>query len=84
MLRIPIAGKRVKIFKKRTDEEPYVILDKTDNEEQSNEDHGDAGSEEGLQLIVENRRVLRMKTDIKHRELRHIPQDVRVRRGRVL
>ena len=55
MLRVPIAGKRVKIFKKRMDEEPYVILDKTDNEEQSNEDRGDAGSEEGLQLIVDIR-----------------------------
>ena len=55
MLRVPIAGKRVKIFKKRTDEEPYVILDKTDNEEQLDEDHGDAGSEEGLQLVVDIR-----------------------------
>ena len=56
VLRVPIAGKRVKIFKKRTDEKPYVILDKTDNEEQSDEDRGDAGSEEsGLQLIVDIR-----------------------------
>ena len=53
ILRVPIAGKWVKIFKKRTDDKPYVILDKTDNEEQSDKDHGDAGSEEsGLQLIV--------------------------------
>ena len=37
-------------------EEPYVILDKTDNEEQSDEDHGDAGSEgSGLQLVVDLR-----------------------------
>ena len=43
MLRVPIAGKRVKIFKKRTDEEPYVILDKTDNEEQSDKDRGEGG-----------------------------------------
>ena len=55
MLHVPITGKRVKIFKKRTDEEPFVILDKTDNEDQSNEDRGDAGSEEGLQLIVDIR-----------------------------
>ena len=33
ILRLPIAGKRLKIFKKRTDEEPYVSLDKTDNED---------------------------------------------------
>ena len=52
----PIAGKRVKIFKKRTEEEPYVILDKTDKKEQSDEDRGDAESEEsGLQLIVDLR-----------------------------
>ena len=56
VLRVPIAGKRVKIFKKRTDKEPYVIQDKTDIEEQSDEDHGDAGSEEiELQLIVDIR-----------------------------
>ena len=53
ILQVPIAGKRVKIFKKRTNKEPYVTLDKTRNEEQSNEDDGDAGSEKsGLQLIV--------------------------------
>ena len=53
---MPIAGKRVKIFKKRTDEEPYVILDKTDKEEQSEEDRSDAESEEsGLQLILDLR-----------------------------
>ena len=52
---MPIAGKRV-IFKKRTDDKPYVIQDKADNEEQSDEDHGDAGSEEsGLELIVDIR-----------------------------
>ena len=46
----------VKIFKKRTDDKPYVIQDNTDNEEQSNEDHGDAGSKESeLQLIVDIR-----------------------------
>ena len=56
MLRVPIAGKRVKIFKKRTDEEPYVTLDNTDNEEQSDEDRGDARCKEsGLQLIVDIR-----------------------------
>ena len=53
ILRVPIVGKRVKIFKKRTDDKPYVIQAKADNEEQSDEDHGDAGSEEsGLQLMV--------------------------------
>ena len=53
---MPIAGKRVKIFKKRTDKEPYVIQDQTDNEECSNEDHGHAESEESeFQLIVDKR-----------------------------
>ena len=52
MLRVPIARKWVKIFKKRTYEEPYVIEDKTENEEQSDEDRGDAGNEEELQLII--------------------------------
>ena len=56
ILRVPIAGKRVKNFKNRTDEEPYVIQTEADNEEQSDEDHGDARSEEcGLQLIVDIR-----------------------------
>ena len=32
-----------------------MILHKTDNEEQSDEDRGDAGSEEGLELIVDLR-----------------------------
>ena len=55
ILRVPIGGKWVKIFKKRTDEKPYVILDQTDNKEQSDE-CGDAGSEEsGLQLRVDLR-----------------------------
>ena len=45
---MPIVGKRVKIFKKRTDEEPYVTLDKT-----SDQHRGDVESEEtGLQLVV--------------------------------
>ena len=43
---MPIAGKRVKIFKKRTDDKPYVSLDKTDNDEQSVNECGDTGSEE--------------------------------------
>ena len=40
---MPIAGKRVKIFKKPIDDKPYVSLDKTDNEEQSDNECGDAG-----------------------------------------
>ena len=53
ILRVPIVGKRVKIFKKRTDKEP---LEKTDNEEELDKDHGDAESEEsGLQLIIDLR-----------------------------
>ena len=44
MLRVPIAGKQVKIFKKRTDEEPYVSLDKTNNEEQSENNRDDTES----------------------------------------
>ena len=64
MLRVPIAGKWVKIFKKRTDEEPYVSQDKTDNEEQSDNDRGDAGSEEsGLQLVVDIRGESKYATD---------------------
>ena len=56
MLRVPIARKRLKIFKKRTDEEPYVTLDKTDNEDQSDNECSDAGSEEsGLRLVVDLR-----------------------------
>ena len=54
VLRVPIAGKQVKTFKKWTDDEPYVTLDKTDNEEQSDKDRGDAESEEsGLQLVID-------------------------------
>ena len=54
ILRVPIAGRRVKIFKKRIDDKPYEIQAKANNEEQSDEDHGDAGSEESeLQLIVD-------------------------------
>ena len=33
IVRAPIAGKWVKIFKKWTDDKAYVILDKTNNEE---------------------------------------------------
>ena len=55
-LRVPIAGKRVKIFKNCTDKEPYVTVDKTDNEEQSDNKCGDAGIEEsGLRLVVDLR-----------------------------
>jgi hypothetical protein len=53
-LRVPIAGKRVKIFKNRTDKEPYV--GNTDDKEQSDEDHDNAGSEESeLRLTVDIR-----------------------------
>ena len=64
ILRVPIAGKRVKIFKKRTDEKPYVILERTDNEEQSDKDRGDAESKEsGLQIIVDIRGESESVTD---------------------
>ena len=64
ILRVPIAGKRVKIFEKRTVKEPYVTLDKSDNEKQSDEDHGDAGSgESGIQLIVDIRGESESATD---------------------
>ena len=44
------------IFKKRTDDDPYVTLDQTDNKEQSDKDRGDAKSEEsGLRLIIDIR-----------------------------
>ena len=56
MLRVPIAEKRVKIFKKRTDDKPYVSLDKNDNEDQSDNECSDVGSEEsGLGLVVDIR-----------------------------
>ena len=46
VLQVPITRKRVKIFKKQTDEEPYVTLDKTDIKEQPDKDRGDTESEE--------------------------------------
>ena len=53
---MPIAGKRVNIFKKQTDDKPYVSLDKTNNEDQSDNECSDAGSEEGeLRLVVDLR-----------------------------
>ena len=64
VLRMPIAGKRVKIFKKRTNDEPYVSLDITDNKEQSDKDCGDAEIEEsGLQLIIDVRGESESVTD---------------------
>jgi hypothetical protein len=61
-LRVPIAGKRVNIFKKRTDKEPYV--GNADDEEQSDEDHDNAGSEESeLRLIVDIREESGSATD---------------------
>ena len=42
---MPIVGTRVKIFKKRSDDEPYIILDKPDIEEQLDKDQGSAESE---------------------------------------
>ena len=56
ILRVPIAGKQVKICKKRTVDKPYVSLEKTDNEDQSDNECSDAGSEEsGLRLVVDLR-----------------------------
>ena len=56
ILRVPIAGKRVKVFKKRTDKEPYVVQDNTDIEEQSGEVYDDAETEGSeIQLIVDIR-----------------------------
>ena len=55
---------RVKIFKKLTNEEPYVTLDKTDTEEQSDKDRGDVASKEsGLQLVVNIRGESESATD---------------------
>jgi hypothetical protein len=52
-LRVPIAGKRVKIFKKRTNKELYI--GNTDNEDQSDEDHDITGNEESeLRLTVDS------------------------------
>ena len=54
VLRVPIAGKRVKIFKKRIDDEPCVTLDKTVSEELLDKDHGGVESEESeLDLIID-------------------------------
>ena len=48
---MPIAGKWVKIFKKQINEEPYVVLDKPDTKEQSNNNH--EGAESELALIID-------------------------------
>ena len=54
VLRVPIGGKRVKIFKKRTYAKPYVSLDNINIEDQSDKDHEGAESEEsGLELIID-------------------------------
>ena len=64
ILRVPIAGKWVKIFKKRTNNESYVAIDETDNEEQPDKDRGDADSKEsGLQLVVDIREDSESDTD---------------------
>ena len=61
---MPIIGKRVKIFKKGTNNESYVAIDETDNEEQPDKDRGDADSEEsGLQLVVDIREDSERDTD---------------------
>ena len=58
------SGARVKIFKKRTDDELYVTLDKTDSEEQSDKDHGDVGiKESGLQLKIDIKGELESATN---------------------
>jgi hypothetical protein len=62
-LRVPIPGKRVKIFKKRTGKEPYIS--NTDNEDQSDEDRDNAGSEESES--GKNREVLQKKTEMTRR-----------------
>ena len=54
VLRLPIAWKQVKIFKKWSDAKPYVTFNNLDTEEQSDTDHRDAESEEsGLELIID-------------------------------
>ena len=66
ILRVPIAGKRVKIFQKRTEGEPYVSLENTDYEEQSDKDCSDAESEGScLQLIIDIREESQSATDEK-------------------
>ena len=57
-------GKRVKFFKKRTDDKPYVSLDKTDSEYQSDKDRSIADNKEcGLQLVVDIRGESETPTD---------------------
>ena len=54
LLRLPIEGTWVKIFKKRTNVELYVTLDNTNTKEQSDKDHEGAESEEsGMKLIID-------------------------------
>ena len=54
ILRLLIAGKRVKIFKKRIDDKLYVILDKPVTKEQSDKDLESVGSEVSeLDLIID-------------------------------
>jgi hypothetical protein len=61
-LRVPIAGKLVKIFKKRTDKDPYG--GNANDKEQSNKDHDNAGSEESeLRLTVDIREESGSATD---------------------
>ena len=53
---MPITGKQVKIFRKRTDDEPYVTLERTDSKEKLDKDHGGAGREEsGFEFIIDIR-----------------------------
>ena len=46
ILRVPIARKWVKIFKKQSNSEPYITLCNTNTEEQADIDHEETKSEE--------------------------------------
>ena len=55
LLRSPIAGKRVKIFKKREEADPYVDLegDTVAEEEETNGVGGPGNNEDGVELVIE-------------------------------
>jgi hypothetical protein len=57
MIRVPIAGKRVKVFKKRNHQEPYILTDRvnTTDEREDLENNSSNTDQEGEQdLLVED------------------------------
>jgi hypothetical protein len=57
MIRVPIAGKRVKVFKKRNHQEPYILTDRvntTDEREDSKNNSSNREQEGEQDLLVED------------------------------